>query len=138
MTSRVQSSGIAALSFTISAAVLGLALTPAVASAAPVTNEIELTAPSDRITETRIVHTSDLDLNSDSGLKVLKSRVDRAIGEVCRGPGTGRVPTLDSECAFGARQGANEQIAALRSSALLASAANGAGAVRTIRVVASR
>jgi UrcA family protein len=135
MTTRLQSSGIAALSFTLSAGVLAFALTPALANAAPIR---EVVATGEGVIETRRVETSDLNLASASDLKTLDSRIRRAIGQVCNEPGNPRA-TLDNRvCRHDARRSADQQLAALRSSATLLTAANGVSQSRTITVVASR
>jgi UrcA family protein len=135
MTTRLQSSGIAALSFTLSASVLAFALTPALANAAPIE---EVIATGERIVETRRVETSDLNLASASDLKTLDGRIRRAVVQVCNEPGNPRA-TLDNRvCREDARRSADQQLSALRSSATLLTAANGASQSRTITVVASR
>jgi UrcA family protein len=138
MTTRLQSSGIAALSFTLSAGVLAFALTPALASAAPIGDTNELTASGERIVETRRVETSDLNLASAADLKTLDGRIRRAIGEVCSDNATPRTAFYNVACRYDARRSADQQLAALRSSATLLTAANGASQSRTISVVASR
>lgn len=139
MTSRLQSSGIAALSFTLSAAVLALALTPAVASAQDnVIEEIELTARGDRMVEQRRVPTSDLDLTSAAGMKTLNSRIRSAITAVCDDHGDGRHTIAEVRCRSQARHSSNLQVAALRSEAFALAAANGARPAATDIVVAAR
>jgi UrcA family protein len=100
--------------------------------------EIRLTAPSEYIVETRRVGTSDLDLTSAADLKTLNGRISRAANQVCRDPGTNRVTLESGFCAYNARRDASEQVAALRSSALMASAANAVSAPGSITIVASR
>jgi UrcA family protein len=139
MTSRLQSSGIAALSFTLSAGVLALALTPAVSHAATTSSEpVELTARGERLVEARRVDASDLDLASATDMKTLDARISRAINQVCREPGNSRATIDSSDCGAEARRSADQQVAALRSSATMLAAANGASQARTITVVASR
>ena len=139
MTSRLKTSGIAALSFTVSAALLALALTPAAASAQTnVLDGIELTAPADRIVEERRVSASGLDFTNASDMRKLDSRILRAISAVCDEPGLGRNTAAEGRCRYQARQSANSQVAALRSQAIaLAEAGRAAPAPRDI-VVASR
>ncbi|UUR07867.1 UrcA family protein [Sphingomonas glaciei] len=139
MTSRLQSSGIAALSFTLSAGILALALTPAVAHAAITDAEpVELTATADRDVQTRRVDASDVDFTNAADLKRLKSRIDRAVFDVCRDPGNDRRLIADGRCHYDARRSANEQVAALRASATLLAAAGSVKGARTITLVASR
>jgi UrcA family protein len=139
MTSRLQSSGIAALSFTLSAGILALALTPAIAHAATVEAEpVELIATGDREVETRRIDASAVDFSNAADLKLLQSRINRAINDVCREPGNGRAIIASGRCYTEARLSANQQVAALRSSATLLAAANGVQGTRTITVVASR
>lgn len=135
MTTRLQSSGIAALSFTLSAGVLAFALTPALANAAPID---EVVATGERIVETQRVETSDLNLASATDLKKLDGRIRRAIVQVCSDAATPRAAFYDNVCREDARRSADQQLAALRSSATLLTAADGASASRTITVVASR
>ena len=139
MTSRLKTSGIAALSFTFSAALLALALTPAAASAQTnVLDGIELTAPADRIVEERRVSASGLDFTNASDMRKLDARILRAISAVCDEPGLGRNTAAEGRCRYQARQSANTQVAALRSQAIaLAAAGRAAPAPRDI-VVASR
>lgn len=139
MTSRLQSSGIAALSFTLSAALLGLALSPGIASAQSGTvDEIELTARGDRIVEQRRVDASDLDLASVLGMKALDSRVRRAITAVCDEPGVGRNTLAEGRCRHRARLDADRQVASLRSDAIALAAAGPIVPADRDIVVASR
>jgi UrcA family protein len=139
MTERRSSSGIAALSFTASAALLALALTPAAASAdTNVGGDIELTAPGDRIVEERRIDASGVDFTSASDLRKLDSRILRAISAVCDEPGLGRNTIAEGRCRDQARKSSNAQVAALRSQAIaLAAAGRTAPAPRDI-VVAAR
>lgn len=77
MTNALRSSGIAALSFTLSAGLLALALTPAMASAATVTSvaPVEITVTGDRSVSSRRVATADLGLTSESAMKRLDARI---------------------------------------------------------------
>nr|WP_314443098.1 UrcA family protein [uncultured Sphingomonas sp.] len=140
MTSRLQSSGIAALSFTISAGVLALALTPATASAAATGNseEVEFTVTGERLVGTKRVATSDLDLTDSADLKRLDSRIRGAIGQVCAEHGDGRITPSENRCRFEARRSTDQQVAALLRSESLAAAAGVPVAASTITVVASR
>lgn len=139
MTSRLKTSGIAALSFTLSAAMLALALTPAaVAAQTNVLDGIELTAPGDRIVEERRVSVSGLDFTNASDMRKLDARILRAISAVCNEPGLGRNTMAEGRCRHQARQSSNVQVAALRSQAIaLAAAGRTAPAPRDI-VVAAR
>lgn len=128
MNNRLKSTGFAALSFSISAGILALALVPAMATAAsPATELEELTVNADRDVRTRRVATADLDLANASDLKRLDSRIRRAIGEVCREPGFGRVTFESVRCGSDARRSADQQVAALlRSGTALAANATSA------------
>lgn len=115
MNTRLQSTGLAALSFTLSAGVLALALTPAMVSAAAPSTEIEeFTVSAEREVVTRRVATADLDLANASDLKRLDARIRRAISEVCREPSNYRVTAQSNRCGSDARRSANEQVAAIR------------------------
>lgn len=139
MTSRLQSSGIAALSFTLSAGILALALTPAMAHAAATdAAPVELTATADRDVETRRVDASDIDFTNAADLKMLNSRINRAVNDVCRDPGYGRATIGSGRCYTEARLSANQQVAALRNSDTLLAAAGSVRGARTITIVASR
>jgi UrcA family protein len=139
MTKRLQSSGIAALSFTLSAGLLALALTPAMAHAA--TGSIvdwEVTATGDRIVDSRRVDANDLDLTSDADLRLLDGRIRRAINQVCDDAGTGRNSLGEYRCRDEARLSSNRQVAALRDQAI-ALAANGfARPDAAVAIVAAR
>lgn len=114
MTSRLRSTGLAALSFTLSASVLALALAPAMAHAA--IDDTQTIVTGERGVPTRTVSTADLDLTSKADLKRLDARIDRAIGEVCREPGNGRATIASGLCLAEARSSAERQVAALRQS----------------------
>lgn len=139
MTSRIKSSGIAALSFTLSAAVLALALTPAVASAqASALADIELTAPGDWIVEERRVATAGLDFTNAADMKTLDGRLRRAITAVCDGRDLSLINTAELACRQQARVSADRQVTAMRNEAFaLAAAARAAPTNRDI-VVAAR
>ncbi len=139
MTSRLQSSGIAALSFTLSAAVLALALTPGVASAQ--TNflaDIELTAPGDRIVEERRVNTAGVDFNNAADMKKLDARIGRAITAVCAGQDLSLVKTAEMQCRQVARLSTDRQIAVLRNEAIALAAAGRVAPRASEIVVAAR
>ncbi|NJC05444.1 UrcA family protein [Sphingomonas kaistensis] len=141
MTSRLKSSGIAALSFTLSAGILALALTPAMAQASGTEAEpIDLTATADRDREvrTRIVDASDVDFTSAADLKRLNSRINGAVNDVCRDQGDGRATIGSGRCYVEARLSANRQVAALRNSATLLAAAGSVKGARLVTIVASR
>lgn len=124
MTNRRSSSGIAALTITASAALLALALPSGVAAAQTnVLDDIELTAPGDRIVEERRVNTSDVDFTSASDLRKLNSRILSAITAVCDEPGLGRNTMAEGRCRDRARKSSNTQVAALRSQAIALAAA---------------
>ncbi|WP_426266703.1 UrcA family protein [Sphingomonas sp. LHG3443-2] len=139
MTSRLQSSGIAALSFTLSAAVLALALTPGVAAAQ--TNflgDIELTAPGDRIVEERRVNTAGVDFNNAADMKKLDARIGRAITAVCAGQDLSLVKTAEMQCRQVARLSTDRQLAMLRNEAIALAAAGRAAPRASVIVVAAR
>lgn len=124
MTSRLQSSGIAALSFTLSAAVLALALTPSVASAqANTLADIELTARGDRIVEERRVPTSGLNFTSASDMKKLDASIGRAITAVCAQQDLSFIKTAEIQCRQVARLSSVRQVTALRNQAIALAAA---------------
>lgn len=136
MTNRLQSSGIAALSFTVSAGLLALALTPATAKAAGSDMEpYELVATGERMVESRTIDASDVDFTNAADMKRLGSRINQAINQVCR---DGSTLIATGRCYSDARQSANQQIAALRSSATTLAAASSVSGARTLTVVASR
>ena len=119
MTSRLQTSGIAALSFTLSAAVLALALTPAAASAQTnVIDGIELTAPGDRMVTERRVSASDVDFTNAADMRKLNGRISRAITAVCDSVDQRINTVAESQCRRDARASSDRQVAALRSEAI--------------------
>lgn len=139
MTNRLQSSGIAALSFTVSAGLLALALTPATAKAAASDMEpYELVATGERMVESRTIDASDVDFTNAADVKRLGSRINQAINQVCRDGSTGRTLIASGRCYSDARQSANQQIAVLRSSATTLAAVSSVSGVRRLSVVASR
>ncbi|GAA4001873.1 UrcA family protein [Sphingomonas humi] len=138
MTSRLRSSGIAALSFTLSASVLALTLAPAMAHAATTTRDpVEVTVTGERQLMTARIATNDLNLASAAGMKRLNNRILGAIGQVCRDDVNGST-TAERVCRYEARVSADRQVAALRSEALaLASGSSGSTSSPDI-VVAAR
>lgn len=138
MSNRLFSSGIAALSFTVSAGILGLALTPAVASAATVSDEVEVVVTGDRTVATKRVATADLDLTSGADLKRLDARIRGAISDVCDDGADGRITLAESRCRSDARRSSYEQVAVLRSQATALASAAQADSASEIAVVAAR
>lgn len=139
MTNRLHSSGIAALSFTLSAGVLALALTPAVASAATGSSDpVEFTVTGERLVATKRVTTADLDLNDSKDLKRLDARIRGAVEQVCVEHGDGRMTVSENLCRADARRSANQQLAALRGEALALASGGDSGPSSTIAVVAAR
>lgn len=139
MTSRLKTSGIAALSFTLSAAVLALALTPGMASAqASNLDDIELTAPGDRIVEERRVDVEGVDFTNAADMKKLDARIGRAIVVVCAEQDLGRIKTVEVQCRHQARLSTDRQVAALRSEAIALAAAGRTAPGASDIVVAAR
>lgn len=119
MTSRLQSSGIAALSFTLSASLLALALTPAVAHAAEAdVASLDIAATGDRIVDSKRIDASDLDLTSSADLRQLEGRISRAISAVCDDGGTSISSLSEQRCRRDARQSSDRQVALLRDRAV--------------------
>lgn len=138
MNNRLQSTGLAALSFSVSAGILALALTPGMASAAPVIETEEYTVTGERLARVKRVATADLDLTSASDLKRLDARIRGAIGDVCF-EDVGRWPTLsEQQCRSDARQSADQQVAALRQVATAMASRGEAFKTSAIAIVAAR
>lgn len=137
MNSRLKSSGVAALSFSVSAGLLALALTPSVAAAAT-TGEVEATITGSRELRTREVSVAGLDLTKASDLKRLHAKVRSAIVDVCADGGNVRITFAESQCRRVAKVSTDRQIADLRSAATARMAAGQAPASSKIAVVAAR
>lgn len=138
MNNRLQSTGLAALSFSLSAGLLALALAPAMAHAAALTDSDQFTVTGERPVASRRVATADLDLASLSDLKRLDARISRAIGQVCREPGYGRATIESSHCESDARRSANQQVAVLRSATALAVTGSQREVTSAITILAAR
>ena len=138
MTSKLKSTGFAALSFTVSAAVFAITLSPAVASAATVESDVEVVITGERQISTKQVSYADLDLTDAADLKRLSNRIGAAVSDVCETVTGGRFTLSDGTCRSEARRSADQQVAAIRSSANALAAATAAGSNRTIAVVAAR
>lgn len=139
MTSRLMSSGLAALSFTISAGVLAVTLAPAMAHAATTgIDPVEVTVTAERQVATKRVATADLDLTSAADLQRLDTRILGAIGQVCREDNDGRTSNAERICRYDARLSADRQVAALRSGAMALADASGGASHSADIIVAAR
>ena len=85
-----------------------------------------------------MVDASDVDFTNAGDLKMLNSRINGAVNDVCRDQGDGRATIGSGRCYVEARLAANRQVSALRRSATLLAAAGSVKGARTIAIVASR
>ena len=140
MSNRLMSSGLAALSFTVSAGLLALALTPSVASAASTKadGDVVATITGNRAVAVKEVSTAGLDLTDARDLQRLNTQVRVAIKEVCSNGDNGRIGFAEARCRDEARASSDRQIAALQSQAVARMAANQAPVSSKIAVVAAR
>jgi UrcA family protein len=139
MDNRLKSTGVAALSFSVSAALLAFALTPAMASAAPIgADNLNFTVNGEQVTATKRVSTADLDLTSASDLRRLDARIGSAVREVCRGSGKSLVTISSGACDSEARRSADRQVAALRNAATSVASATSGSQGAPITIVALR
>jgi UrcA family protein len=137
MSDKLLSSGIAALSFTVSAALLALTLAP-VSAAAATADEVTVTITGNREIATKRVSTADLDLANAADLRRLEARVRGAVADVCDRGSNGRITLPEARCRDEARRSSDRQLAALRSEAQARTAANQARSTSEITVLAAR
>lgn len=135
MSNRLLSSGLAALSFTVSTGLLAMALAPGIAHASTRANAVEVTVSGEQMVASKRVGTGDLDLTDAADLKRLDARIRGAISEVCDDAGNGRTSIAESRCRQQARRESDQQVAALRSEATALAAARSS---TKIAVVAAR
>jgi UrcA family protein len=137
MSNRLLSSGIAALSFTVSATLLALTLAPASAAAATA-EEVAVTITGNREIATKRVSTADLDLADAADLRRLEARLRGAVADVCDRGSNGRITLPEARCRDEARRSSDRQVAALRSEAHARTAANQARSTSEITILAAR
>jgi UrcA family protein len=137
MSDKLLSSGIAALSFTVSAALLALTLAP-VSAAAATADEVTVTITGNREIATKRVSTADLDLANAADLRRLEARVRGAVADVCDRGSNGRITLPEARCRDEARRSSDRQLAALRSEAQARTASNQARSTSEITVLAAR
>lgn len=135
MSNRLLSSGLAALSFTVSASLLALALAPGMAHASTAGDVVEVVVTGESMVVTKRVATADLDLTDATDLKRLYTRIRGAIRQVCDDSGNGRTSNAESRCRHEARRSSNQQVAVLRSEAIALATAK---SFPEIAVVAAR
>jgi UrcA family protein len=137
MRNQLKSSGLTALSFTLSAGLLALALTPGISSAATTAGPTEVTVEGERVFARASVAVNSFDLTKASDLKRLNARIRGAIAEVCGETANVRMTVDESRCRDEARRSTQAQVAALRNASALA-ARGVQGRDAAIAVVAAR
>lgn len=138
MTNSLKSAGLAALSFTISAGVLAVALVPATASASGMTTDFRVVAQLDRDVLTTRVAINDLDLTRDADLRTLDARLHSASVYVCRSSDGERISAAEARCRIDAKASADIQVAGLREKARALAAAGQPVTIVSSIVLAAR
>jgi UrcA family protein len=135
-TTRLRSTGLAALAFSASLTVVGLTVaTPASAEPA---NEISVIAHDNVERMTTVVRTGDLDLTKGKDLYRLQSRVRSASRAVCASVGSTSLDPDEVDCQRNAQLSAAPQIAALRNRAFSLAAAGLPTRIDTTLTVVAR
>ncbi|GAA4035252.1 hypothetical protein GCM10022281_14480 [Sphingomonas rosea] len=113
MKHRLQSTGLAALAFSVSLGLVGVTVAqPASAQSQP----IKVTAPEEEIV-TRRVPVGDLDLSKPAAFRTLHHRIRAAAHQICVSYETGGQTADEAQCNWAAIRSTDTQVAALRARA---------------------
>lgn len=120
MSRSLQSTGFAALAFSVSLGLIGLTAAPAAAQ----TQDVRVTAQIDEPVLTKVIKIGDLDLADASDVRRLDFRIRSASRFVCAPLSNGQVTRAEASCRRVAVRSTDRRVAELRQQASRLAAAN--------------